>query len=485
MKLTELLKGVTLLNNIDNTIYDLPIHGLADSSQEVEEGFLFIAIKGFKEDGHKHIQHAIKKGAAAIVGEQEMDGLPVPYLQVSNSRIALGILAKNFYSDPASRKIMIGITGTNGKTTTSYLIKHLLEQNGISTSVMGTIQNIVNGASIKSANTTPSSLILQQLLSLSNDEAVVMEVSSHGLTQHRIEGIEFDLCLFTNLHHEHLDYHGSMDSYFEAKSILFDHLKPDGTAVINIDDPWGEKLNRKMLRKGLTVCSIGRHPDSTLQIASIDMEQSGVQLNDPEKTVLQSPMAGIHNMYNSTMAFASAVALGISKDAICRTIGSFQGVEGRFETSKTANGAVVIVDYAHTPDAIYHCLTTAKESGAKRIVHIFGFRGDRDSTKRKEMIEITAQLSDQFILTTDDLNSVSAEEMQQLSSDFVEQFGNNKGSVLMDRTQAIQQAISQSSAGDWIVITGKGHEKYSHDFQLPTDSDKETVHYMLNASETE
>ncbi|MFD1030914.1 UDP-N-acetylmuramoyl-L-alanyl-D-glutamate--2,6-diaminopimelate ligase [Metaplanococcus flavidus] len=485
MKLNELLKGVTLLNNIDNYIYDLPIHGLADSSQEVNEGFLFVAIKGFKEDGHKHIQHAIQQGAAAIVGEQDITDLSVPYLQVSNTRIALGVMAKNFYRDPASRKIMIGITGTNGKTTTSYLIKHLLEQNGISCSVMGTIQNIVNNASIKSANTTPSSLILEQLLALSNDEAVVMEVSSHGLTQHRIEGIEFDLCLFTNLHHEHLDYHGSMDNYFEAKSVLFDHLKPGGTAIINIDDQWGEKLNHKLLEKGVNVCSIGRRPESSLQIASIDMAHSAVHFRDPHETILLSPMAGIHNIYNSMMAYASALTLGVPKDAIHRTIANFEGVEGRFETSKTSTGAVVIVDYAHTPDAVYHCLTTAKESGAKRIVHIFGFRGDRDTTKRKEMIEITSRISDRFIITTDDLNSVSAQEMQKMSSDFVEQYGNNKGSVLMDRTVAIQQAISQSSAGDWIVITGKGHEKYSHDFQLPTDSDKETVRYSLNGSSKE
>ncbi|HSJ38476.1 MAG TPA: UDP-N-acetylmuramoyl-L-alanyl-D-glutamate--2,6-diaminopimelate ligase [Planococcus sp. (in: firmicutes)] len=485
MKLTRLLSGLTLQNSIEKDLYDLAIHGIADSSQDVREGFLFIAIQGFKEDGHNHIHHAIEKGAVMIIGEQKLDALPVPYLQVQNTRIALGILAKNFYGDPASRKIMIGITGTNGKTTTSYLIKHLLDQNGIPCAVMGTIQNIVNGAAIKSANTTPSSLILQQLLSLSNDEAVVMEVSSHGLTQHRVEGIEFDVCLFTNLHHEHLDYHGSMDSYFAAKSILFDHLKPGGTAIVNIDDEWGKKLNRNLLDKGLNVCSIGRSSDSSLHIRSLDMEHSAVHFGDPEETILQSPMAGIHNMYNSMMAYASAISVGVEKDDVLRTIGKFQGVEGRFEISKTPKGAVVIVDYAHTPDAVYHCLTTAKESGAKKITHIFGFRGDRDTTKRKEMIEITSRLSDQFILTTDDLNSVSAEEMRGLSSELIERYGNNKGAVEMDRTRAIQEAINESSEGDWVVITGKGHEKYSHEFQLPTASDKETVRYMMELAESD
>lgn len=480
MKLTHLLDGLNVLNTEDNVPPGLSIEGLADSSQEVKEGFLFIAIKGFREDGHKHILHAIEQGAAAIVGEEEMEALPVPYLQVPNSRIALGIMAKNFYRNPASHKIMIGITGTNGKTTTSYLIKYLLEQNGISCSVLGTIQNIVNGEAIKSDNTTPNPLVLQEMLSLSNDDAVIMEVSSHGLTQHRIEGIEFDLCLFTNLHHDHLDYHGSMDSYFEAKSILFNHLKTDGTAIVNIDDDWGKKLKNDLRTKGLNVFSVGRSQESTLQIRSLDLEQSNIHLNDGDETLIQSPMAGIHNMYNSLMAYASAIALDIPKGSLFRSMGDFEGVEGRFESSETAEGAVVIVDYAHTPDAIFHCLTTAKDAGARRIIHIFGFRGDRDTTKRKEIIEVTSQLSDEFIITTDDLNSVPADKMLEISSELVEKYGNNKGIVLMDRTQAIQHAINRSNPGDWVVITGKGHEKYKHEFHLPTNSDKETVRYMLN-----
>lgn len=485
MKLTHLLDGLTIQNTQDNVPPSLLIEGLADSSQEVKEGFLFIAIKGFKEDGHKHIQQAIEQGAAIIVGEQEMPALPVPYLQVPNSRIALGILAKNFYRNPASHKIMIGITGTNGKTTTSYLIKHLLEQNGISCSVLGTIQNIVNGKAIKSNNTTPNPLILQEMLSLSNDDAVIMEVSSHGLAQHRVEGIEFDLCLFTNLHHDHLDYHGSMDKYFEAKSILFDHLKTDGTAIINIDDDWGKKLKDNLQSKGLNVFSLGRSQESTLQIRSLDLEQSIVHLNDGDETFIQSPMAGIHNMYNSLMAFASALALSIPKDSLFSSLSNFEGVEGRFEASETAGGAVVVVDYAHTPDAIYHCLMTVKEAGAKRIIHIFGFRGDRDTTKRQEIIEVTSQLSDEFIITTDDLNSVPAQKMQETSSELIEKYGNIKGSILMDRTQAIQHAINGSAPGDWIVITGKGHEEYKHEFQLPTNSDKETVRYLLNDEESD
>ncbi|WP_372868336.1 UDP-N-acetylmuramoyl-L-alanyl-D-glutamate--2,6-diaminopimelate ligase [Planomicrobium okeanokoites] len=485
MKLTQLIKGLIPQNSIEEDLHDLVIKGIADSSQEVEEGFVFIAIKGYKDDGHNHIAHAIQKGASLIVGEQQLEELPIPYLRVENARMALGILSKNFYGNPASGKLMIGITGTNGKTTTSYLVKHLLEQNGITCSVMGTIQNIVNGESIKSANTTPSSLILQKLLAESHDEAVVMEVSSHGLTQHRIEGIEFDVCMFTNLHHEHLDYHGSMESYYEAKSILFEHLKPTGTAIINTDDEWGEKLDRELRAKGRDVWSIGQAQHSRFRIESFDMEHSTLCLAGEEKTLIQSPMAGIHNIYNSLMAYAAALAVGVKKDDILSSIKNFPGVEGRFETSKTGKGVIVIVDYAHTPDAVFHCLTTAKEAGANQITHIFGFRGDRDSSKRREMIEITSNISDRYIITTDDLNSVPAKEMQLHYIELNERYGNEKGLIQMDRTRAIKDAIDSSSEGDWVVITGKGHEKYSHQFELPTESDKETVKFMVEPPSAE
>ncbi|WP_084245425.1 UDP-N-acetylmuramoyl-L-alanyl-D-glutamate--2,6-diaminopimelate ligase [Planomicrobium okeanokoites] len=485
MKLIQLIKGLIPQNSIEEDLHDLVIKGIADSSQEVEEGFVFIAIKGYKDDGHNHIAHAIQKGASLIVGEQQLEELPIPYLRVENARMALGILSKNFYGNPASGKLMIGITGTNGKTTTSYLVKHLLEQNGITCSVMGTIQNIVNGESIKSANTTPSSLILQKLLAESHDEAVVMEVSSHGLTQHRIEGIEFDVCMFTNLHHEHLDYHGSMESYYEAKSILFEHLKPTGTAIINTDDEWGEKLDRELRAKGRDVWSIGQAQHSRFRIESFDMEHSILCLAGEEKTLIQSPMAGIHNIYNSLMAYAAALAVGVKKDDILSSIKNFPGVEGRFETSKTGKGVIVIVDYAHTPDAVFHCLTTAKEAGANQITHIFGFRGDRDSSKRREMIEITSNISDRYIITTDDLNSVPAEEMQLHYIELNERYGNEKGLIQMDRTRAIKDAIDSSSKGDWVVITGKGHEKYSHQFELPTESDKETVKFMVEPPSAE
>lgn len=468
MKLSHITAGLQLHHTIDHNFHDLDIKGIADSSKAVKKDFVFIAIRGYNDDGHRHIGHAIENGATAVIGELQMDGLPVPYLRTENTRKALGIAAKNFYGDPASRKTMIGITGTNGKTTTSYLIRHLLEKNGISCSVMGTIRNIVNGHSIESPNTTPSSLILQQLLASSDDEAVVMEVSSHGLSQHRIEGVEFDICLFTNLQHEHLDYHGSMDSYFDAKKILFNQLKPGGTAIINIDDEWGEKLSLELREKGRHICSIGQHPSSHIRIRSMDKENSSAVLDDEEETILQSPIAGTHNIYNSLMAYASALGAGLKKEGMLAALQDFPGVEGRFERSEMPNGSVVIVDYAHTPDAIYHCLTTAKEAGARRVTHIYGFRGDRDTSKRMDILDVSSRLSDHYTLTTDDLNSSSSQEMESIYQDLNTRLGNDKGQIEMDRTLAIKKAIDRSQEGDWIIITGKGHEKYSHQFSLPT-----------------
>ena len=211
MKLHQLLSNLDIKNGLRPELANIAVHGIADNSMDVEEGYVFVAIQGFDNDGHEFIEAAIKKGASLAIGEHEPENLSVPYIQVTNSRKALGIIARNFYGNPAKHKLVIGITGTNGKTTTSYMLKHLLENNGKSCSVIGTIQNVINGQKTSSLNTTPSSLVLHQLLSSSNDEVIIMEVSSHGLSQYRIEGIRFDYCLFTNLHHEHLDFHGSME----------------------------------------------------------------------------------------------------------------------------------------------------------------------------------------------------------------------------------------------------------------------------------
>lgn len=480
MKLKHLINALEV--DIEPEIADFFIKGVADNSSDVSKDYLFVAIKGFKSNGHDYIDDAVKRGASVVVGEMELDYLPVPYIKVANSRKALGIIANNFYHNPSKEKIMIGITGTNGKTTTSFMIKHILESNGYTCSLFGTIQNMINGEVCDSKNTTPGSLVLQRLLSESKDEIVIMEVSSHGLSQFRIEGITFDICLFTNLDHEHLDYHDTMEDYFQTKLLLFDYLRENGHAIVNTDNHWGKKLVGKLHDKKIVVHTLGQLESNQFQILDLNIKSATlVHVAEEEEMVeLSSPMIGVHNMYNTIMAYITAKLLGIKKEFISQALKQFKGVKGRFEMISLHNQATVIVDYAHTADAIYHCLTTAKKYGAKRIIHIFGFRGDRDESKRQGIIKVSTELSDQFILTVDDLNTVPLNEMMGILNKLNNDYGNNKGIVLPDRTEAIKWAIENSKQGDWIIITGKGHELYKQSFRIPIHTDKETVLYIDN-----
>ncbi|SDO47853.1 UDP-N-acetylmuramoyl-L-alanyl-D-glutamate--2,6-diaminopimelate ligase [Alkalicoccus daliensis] len=479
MKLHQLLADIDIKTPMQSDIGDIPVHEVTDNSADVKEGYVFVAIGGYSSDGHDFIEASIQQGASLIIGEKDIDNLPVPYIQVPNSRKVLGMLARKLYSEPAKEKLIIGITGTNGKTTTSYMLKHLLESSGKSCSVIGTIENIINGEKIPSRNTTPSSLILHKLLAMSTDEVVIMEVSSHGLSQCRIEGVTFDYCLFTNLHQEHLDYHGSMENYFQAKKLLFEKLAPGGTAVVNTDNPWGEKLADHLQHEEKNVYRIGASVSSNLRIADINLQNSTATVEERgESSAVFTPMNGIHNMYNMIMAFGTAALIGVSKENLLPALFQFKGVEGRFEIYKLANGAAVIVDYAHTPDAVAHCLATAKQQGAGRIVHVFGFRGDRDPGKRQEIMSVTASMSNQYILTLDDLNSVSFSEMETTLTWLNNTYGNEKGRIIPDRTKAIQTAIEESQPEDWIIITGKGHEQYQQSYKLPARSDKEIVQYL-------
>lgn len=328
MKLHQLLSNLVKKTDLKSDLADMAIHGVADNSSDVKEGYIFVAVRGFSSDGHDFIHNAIEKGASVIVGEQDIKNLSVPYIQAANGRKALGTLAQNFYGNPAKHKLVIGITGTNGKTTTSYILKHLLESNGKSCAVIGTVQNIINGEKTPSFNTTPSSLVLHQLLSISNDDAVIMEVSSHGLSQHRLEGIQFDYCLFTNLHHEHLDYHGSMENYFQAKLLLFKKLKDNGTAIVNTDDSWGEKLADLLLDKGSEVYRVGKSSECQLRILDFQLQNSTVAVEESEeRSTVFSSMEGVHNMYNTLMAFGTAKLIGISKEHILQSLPQFSGVE--------------------------------------------------------------------------------------------------------------------------------------------------------------
>ncbi|PLR97536.1 UDP-N-acetylmuramoyl-L-alanyl-D-glutamate--2,6-diaminopimelate ligase [Bacillus sp. T33-2] len=478
MRLTTLLdcmKGCTDYNLMHNP----EIQGIKMDSRKITDGDLFVAISGFESDGHHFIQEAIDNGAAAVIGEQQLQ-LSVPYVQVKDSRFALGKIASAFYGYPSRNHIVVGVTGTNGKTTVSYILKHILETAGRTCSLLGTVSYIINKEQYLPTNTTPDALQLQELVARSNDEFVVLEVSSHALKQSRVVGLELDFGLFTNLSHDHLDYHDNMDDYFHVKCEMFSYLKKGGKGIVSLVNPWGEKLAAKLNEQSITHLTMGYGDECDLQIENIRLD--GVtEFTLKSKEVeygITFPCPGLHNVYNAGLAFLAALELGIEPEFIVKGLETFPGVPGRFEMVAHPSGATFIVDYAHTQDAIEYCLQAAKEHNARRITHIYGFRGARDESKREHMVKVSASMSDDFVLTFDDLNGVPEEEMLSELHELNRLFGGEKGFVIPDRTLAIQNAWENAREGDWVLITGKGPEKYNEKFHLPVSTDMEALLYL-------
>lgn len=477
MKLNILLEHVDKAMNSPLLDIDVDIEGIATNSSLVSPNDIFVAIPGYRVDGHQFIDDAIRAGASVVVGEKEIKDLMVPYVRVPNSRLALAKMACQFYGNPSRNKVVIGITGTNGKTTTTYMLKYILETYGKSCSLFGTVQNVVNGKALPSINTTPDALELQKQFAMSEDEIIIMEVSSHGLSQYRVEGVEFDYCLFTNLDNEHLDYHRDMEAYFSVKASLFDQLKPDGLAIINYLDSWGKKLADQLTHKGCKIYSLGDKSHHDLQIVNYKPGVSTIAFGN-QSLELRLNILGKHNLINASMAFLTALSIGIPQHKIVYSLETFPGVPGRFEVLHHPKGATVVIDYAHTADAFYHCLQTAREEGANRVFHVFGFRGERDTEKRREMVSVSKEISDVQILTLDDLNNVPYEEMEQVLYTL-----SDGGYVISDRTLAIKEVLEHTHKGDWVCITGKGAEDYQQKFRLPTASDKETVQFLFRQSD--
>jgi UDP-N-acetylmuramoyl-L-alanyl-D-glutamate--2,6-diaminopimelate ligase len=479
MRLTKVLEALGGSVKKYKNDADPVLTGIQMDSRKVKPGDLFVAIKGFQIDGHKFITQAMDNGAAAVIGENELE-LEIPYIQVFDSRQALGRAASAFYDHPSRNHTVIGVTGTNGKTTVSYILRHILESAGKSCSLLGTVSYIINNEVYKPSNTTPDALQIQELISKSKDEFVVLEVSSHALKQYRIEGLELDYGLFTNLSHDHLDYHPTIEDYFEAKTLMYNYMKKEGSAVVSRLGEWGDKLSSILRAKDIPVYSLGYDDCHDLKIEDIklngetrfDIKMGGITYP------LTFPSPGLHNVYNAALAFLTAVKIGISPDAITEALKTFPGVPGRFEMISHPEGATFIVDYAHTKDAIEYCLQAAHEHEAVKVKHIFGFRGERDKTKREHMVKASAAMSDEFTLTFDDLNGISEDEMAKELQDLNVRFGKNKGKVITDRTLAIQNAWENAQSGEWILITGKGPEEYQSMYELPTTTDKETLLYL-------
>ncbi|MBD7938133.1 UDP-N-acetylmuramoyl-L-alanyl-D-glutamate--2,6-diaminopimelate ligase [Cytobacillus sp. Sa5YUA1] len=461
--------------------HEIEVSGLTSDSRKVKQGYLFIAIAGFENDGHKYIEEAIKNGAIAVIGEKRLL-LSVPYIQVRNSRKTLGKLASIFYSHPSKKHRLIGITGTNGKTTTAYLIHHLLKEAGFSCGMIGTVENKINNHTKKAKNTTPDAVEIQSLLDESMDDFIILEISSHALHQHRTEGLQLDIAVFTNLTHDHMDYHHTIEEYYNEKKKIFSLLKEEGVGLVNIEDTWGEKIAREQVHHKIK--TIGTAGDYDLQLTVKDARyQLKLTSVERESIVAESPLPGKHNLYNTAIAIAACLEAGISKEVITQGLKNFRGVPGRWEKFHNRKGAVFIIDYAHTEDALRYLLQTAKENSAKKIYMVFGFRGKRDKSKRVKMVKVASTYCQQFILTSDDINgeskSVVEEELYHLIPPY------NNGEVMMDRTLAIKTMWEKGGSGDWVFIIGKGSENYQDIFHLQTKNDIETIHYLIECEKDE
>ncbi len=447
------------------------IKGIAYDSRQVEPGFLFVAVKGLNADGHEYISQAVEQGAAAIVMQREVNISPgVAWILAADTRHALALLSTRFYGCPSSRMKMIGVTGTNGKTTTTNLLAAVLNVSGQKTGLIGTIHNRIGSRILPVKHTTPESLELQRLLHEMSTEGVdtcVMEVSSHALSLHRVDGCEFDVVIFTNLTQDHLDFHRDMDEYLESKLRLFRSLALPGEkkgvkySVINADDQYAKHFIEASSGK---VYTYGVRCKADVMAEDVQINSKGVSFTVKGKwgsCKLQLKLTGLFNVYNALAAFSASLALGIPAGLIIKALEESDGVSGRFELVNCGQDFAVIVDYAHTPDGLENVLKTARQIAHGRLITVFGCGGDRDRTKRPLMGGIATSYSDFSILTSDNPRT---EEPLHIISEIEKGISSPaaKDSYLVeaDRRRAIQRAISMACPGDVVVIAGKGHEDY-------------------------
>ena len=478
MKLGQLLKGINLYNFSGNP--EQEIGGLAYDSRQVEPGCLFVALKGHKLNGHDYIEDAVQRGAVALVAE-EFTGLraDVEKIRVSNSREALSKLAIQYYNHPFKGMNMIGITGTNGKTTTSYLLESILIAAGAMPGVIGTINYRLSGESLPAPVTTPESLDLMRLLREMADKGVtdvVMEVSSHALDQKRTEDCPFRVAVFTNFSRDHLDYHNSMEEYFKTKSLLFRGLAKGKQgagpiAIINRDDPKGDELT-SLTDACVMTYGLGRKCDIRANSILTDKTGLSARLITPAgERPIRSSLIGEINIYNIMAASAAALSLNIDLDAVAEGIERLKVVPGRLELVQNSRGLKVVVDYAHTPDALLKTLKTLRPLVQGSLITVFGCGGDRDKGKRYEMGIIAGENSDLVFITSDNPRSEDPLSIIRHIEEGTRKAGMNRlelpshaqGSgyyIEVDRRKAIRMGIAMADKKDLVLIAGKGHEDY-------------------------
>ncbi|NTW72190.1 MAG: UDP-N-acetylmuramoyl-L-alanyl-D-glutamate--2,6-diaminopimelate ligase [Eubacteriaceae bacterium] len=456
----KLLKGST----------EMEIQKLCYDSRKCVDQSIFFAIKGYQMDGNQYIESAVRKGAGVIVTETDPDEYinGITYLKVKDVRKALSRMSAEFHGQPSKKIKVIGITGTNGKTSTAFFLKNILECAGRKTGIIGTLGNFYDDKEIKTEHTTPESLEINEVLDemvKNHMEYVVMEVSSHGLDLKRVDDISFHGGIFTNLTQDHLDFHGTMENYYNAKEKLF-YMTTEYN-IINVDDKWGKDLYKKLEQSHSTGnkpanISFGTLEDSDLRISEVHNSSEGVSFYLSDKNFhgkVSSVISGDFTVYNLAAAAAAALREGITMSEISEMSEDIQGVPGRIEKVKTEEPFQVIIDFAHTPDGLANILNTLRKTCKGRIITVFGCGGNRDRSKRSIMGEIAGSLSDYCIVTSD---NPRFEEPMDIINEILPGVVKSGGKyeVVCDRYKAIQRGLMEAKAGDTLLIAGKGHEAY-------------------------
>ncbi len=462
MKLSAVLKNTKASQG---AMEDIDITDVVYDSRKVKKGAMFVAVKGFKSDGHKFIDKALELGAGVIVGEEDLK--MENYIRVPDTRKFLAEASANFFGNPQDKMKIIGITGTNGKTTVSYLIKQIIELKGHKCSLIGTNQILIGNEAMESSRTTPESRDLQELFSKmekAGSEYVVMEVSSHSLELDRVWGIEFECGIFTNLTQDHLDFHVTMDNYAKAKSKLF---KVSKKAVINTDDPYSSVMLENA--ENVIRCSLKTNT-ADLCAENIRMSERGVIFDvqyKGERKMIRLGIPGEFSVYNALSAIGCALNMGFSLEDVEKGLVLARGVKGRLEVVPVITPYTIIIDYAHTPDGLENVLNAVKGFAKGRVIALFGCGGDRDNTKRAIMGEIGEELADFVVVTSD---NPRGEEPEKIINDILSGMKKDNHKVVINRRDAIAYAMDYAKEGDVIVLAGKGHETY----QIFKD---ETIHF--------
>ncbi|MBI4482480.1 MAG: UDP-N-acetylmuramoyl-L-alanyl-D-glutamate--2,6-diaminopimelate ligase [Acidobacteria bacterium] len=478
LKLRDLLG--TLEGAVASGMRDVEVAGLTYDSRKVRAGFVFVAMRGERTDGSLYVRDALERGAVAVVSETGPLTAATPWITVSNAREALARLSNTLHDYPSRKIRLVGVTGTNGKTTTTFLVESVLGEGGDPVALAGTVESRVGGRVQPSTLTTPEAPDLHDFLV----EAIqagcrwaVMEVSSHALHRHRVDGNHYRAAVFTNLSRDHLDYHGSFEAYFAAKKRLFGDLgdgAPDH-AIVNADDEWGQKLVAEMRHRNQSVWTYGldrgdlRGERPTFSFSGIQFEA----IHPGGKLSIRSPLIGRANLYNLLATVATGQALGVPGDAIQAGIEKIQRVPGRYEQVDCGQPFLVMVDYAHTDDALRNLLQVARQLCAGRIITLFGCGGDRDRTKRPIMGEVAGTLSDRVVVTSDNPRSEDPEAILRDVEEGLKKTG-TPYRMEVDRREAIRIAMALAATGDIVLLAGKGHESRQvlRDVAIPFDDRK-------------